>query len=164
MDNLTMCHDSNEPLAGIKLPRGQAGVSILWPTEWNSKVKKLKVGNERVIAVTINSIPSLCIINAYLPTQASNSQYAYEECLDLIYDIIMKYENSYEIILCGDLNGTLLNHRNNKHDQLLKKFVKETGLKFNNHIGSQSTFFHHAQTSESQIDYILTKNSSFLCK
>jgi hypothetical protein len=35
-DNLTRCHDSNDPLDGSKLPRGQGGVSILWPKLWKS--------------------------------------------------------------------------------------------------------------------------------
>jgi hypothetical protein len=54
-DNLTRCHDSNDPLDGSKLPRGQGGVSILWPKLWKSNIKKIQDGNERIIAITISS-------------------------------------------------------------------------------------------------------------
>ena len=70
-DNHTRCHDSNEPLDGSKLPRGQAGVSILWPKQWSSNIKKLSTGNERIVAITLTSNYNVCIINAYLPTHDS---------------------------------------------------------------------------------------------
>ena len=56
------CHDYNEPLSGIKRPRGRAGVAILWPEKWSSRVKRLEEGNERVTAVTIAaSRPYQCL-------------------------------------------------------------------------------------------------------
>ena len=106
-DNFTRCHDSNDPLDGSKLPRGQGGVSILWPNLWKSNIKKIQDGNERIISSNIN----ICIINAYLPTMDNNSKAEYNECLDIIYDIKQKYQDSFEILLCGDLNGTLLSTR-----------------------------------------------------
>ncbi|CAG2233856.1 unnamed protein product [Mytilus edulis] len=36
------CHDTSEPISNFKAPRGQAGVSILWPKQWSSKIKKLE--------------------------------------------------------------------------------------------------------------------------
>jgi hypothetical protein len=45
MGNYTIGHDTNDLLKGFKLPRGQAGVVILWPQEWNGRIKKLKLGN-----------------------------------------------------------------------------------------------------------------------
>ena len=161
MENFTRCQDSFEPLLGIKLPRGQAGVSILWPKEWNNNVKKLEDGNERILAIAINCEIKLCIINAYLPAQNTDSCLEYQECLDILYDIITKYQESYKIILCGDLNGTLLASRSNKHDRMIKQFISETGL----HQCCKEvtpTFYHHAQSSESQIDYILISDSD-LC-
>jgi hypothetical protein len=54
-DNLTRCHDSNDPLDGSKLPRGQGGVSILWPKLWKSNIKKIQDGN-----VTISTVSFPC--------------------------------------------------------------------------------------------------------
>ncbi|CAG2231590.1 unnamed protein product [Mytilus edulis] len=159
-DNFTRCHDSNDPLDGSKLPKGQSGVSILWPESWSGNVKKLKEGNERIVAITLSSNYNICIINAYLPTNDKDSAYEYSECLDIIFDIIQKYQDLYEIILCGDLNGTLLHSRSNKHDKLLKNFVQELGLQTAGNYDSKMTFFHHSGQSSSQIDYILTRNIS----
>ena len=46
------------------------------------------MGNVRVIAVTITSDVSICLINAYLPTQGPDTQFEHTECLDIIFDII----------------------------------------------------------------------------
>ena len=83
-----LCHDTNDPLSGSQLSKGQAEVAILWPKEWNSQVKHLKMEKERVIAVTITSNVNICLINAYLPTQGPDSQFEHTECLDIIFDII----------------------------------------------------------------------------
>ncbi|CAG2209141.1 unnamed protein product [Mytilus edulis] len=98
-DNHTRCHDTNEPLSGFKLPRGRAGVSILWPKQWNSQIQKLPDGNERVIAILISSDVDVCLINVYMPTMDKDSSYEYGECLDLIHNIATKYLNTHAIIL-----------------------------------------------------------------
>ncbi|CAC5395418.1 glgC [Mytilus coruscus] len=159
LENFTRCHDVNEPISNFESPRGQAGVSILWPRQWSSKIKKLEVGNEQIIAFTIATEPMLCIINAYMPTINTNSETQYSECLDIIFDIIEKYQSKYVIILAGDLNGTLLQTRTNKHDSLLREFVQEVSL-FRPDIGNQPTFFHHAHHGSSQIDYILSNRNN----
>ena len=45
-------------------------------------------------------------------------------------------------LLCGDLNGTLLPTRNNKHDVVLKDFVKEHSLSTRSFDCVEPTFFH----------------------
>ncbi|CAC5381888.1 unnamed protein product [Mytilus coruscus] len=62
----------------------------------------------------------------------------------------------------GDLNGTLLNSRQNQHDRILKEFVKDYNLHqldTNDHLHS---FFHHNGKSTSKIDYILSSNSNLI--
>jgi hypothetical protein len=162
--NYTICHDTKDPLNGFKLPRGQAGVAILWPQEWDGRIKRLKLGNERIIAITVASSPEICLINAYLPTQNTNSQVEYSECLDVIFDIIVKYQSQYQIKLCGDLNGTVMESRNNKHDQLLKKFITEMGFDISKQVSDLPTFFHHAYDSTSQIDYIFAMEPDTIVK
>ena len=84
----------------------------------------------------------------------NDSKVEYNECLDIIY----KYQDSFEILLCGDLNGTLLSTRSNCHDKLLKNFVNETSLQSAGKYGDLNTFYHHAGSSTSQIDYIVVRN------
>ncbi|CAG2187153.1 unnamed protein product [Mytilus edulis] len=162
MENHTRCSDTNDPIDSFKLPKGKAGVSILWPNAWTNSIKKLKDGNERVIAILITASQELCIINAYMPTCNTDSQFEYTECLDIIYDIIQKYQETHKVILCGDLNGTLLSTRSNKHDKMLKNFVAEMGLSTGQDICEKHTFFHHAWSSSSQIDYILVQDKKLV--
>ena len=101
---------------------------------------KLDVGNERVIAIEVNLDIRLCIINVYMPTNKSDSEFGYRECLDVIHDKIRRYESSHTIVLCGDLNGTLLETRNNKHDIMLKDFVNEHCMSAGSNLKSDPTY------------------------
>lgn len=162
MSSHIRCHDYLEPLSGFKLPRGRGGVAILWPEMWSSRVKRLEEGNERIIAVTIAASRPICLINAYLPTQDTGSQVEYSECLDIIHSLFAKFQGMYDVILCGDLNGTLLDSRSNKHDKLLKELTKELQLSTGISCGNKPTFYHHAGTSTSQIDYILVQDKTLV--
>ncbi|VDI21746.1 Hypothetical predicted protein [Mytilus galloprovincialis] len=164
MEDHTRCSDTDDPLDSFKLPKGKGGVSILWPSKWSSKIKKLKDGNERVIAVNITSTNDICLINAYMPTHTTNSQHEYMECLDIISDIIQKYENTHKIVLAGDLNGTLQTSRANKHDKILRQFTGDVNLTTGVEIENTHTFFHHAGNSSSQIDYILVQDKNLVAE
>ena len=98
-----------------------------------------------------------------MPTNKTDSEYKYRECLDILHDIISRCEPSHKILLCGDLNGILLSSRNNKHDVILKDFVPDhclsTGLLNHN---TDSTFFHFNGVVSSQIDYVLSSDSSLI--
>jgi hypothetical protein len=63
-----------------------------------------------------------------MQTCTNSSHTAYRECIDIITDTTEKYQTTHNIILCGDMNGTLLQNRSNKHDKILKMFVKESNL------------------------------------
>ncbi|VDI70032.1 Hypothetical predicted protein [Mytilus galloprovincialis] len=97
-----------------------------------------------------------------MPTRETESQYEYEDCLDIIHSIIEKYQSTH-LVVCGDLNGTLATSRNNKHDQLLKHFVLEMNLSTVGNYGEQKTFFHHLGQSSSQIDYMLPNDRDINC-
>lgn len=120
------------------------------------------MGNERIIADELNLDSKICLINTYLHTNKQDSQHAYRECLDLLHDIVTRYEHSHQIVLCGDLNGTLLSARNNKHDCMLKDFVNEHMLSMNGHSKLKPTFYHFNGIVTSQIDYILTNDVSLI--
>ena len=46
----------------------------------------------------------LCI-STYLLTKVENDRYEeYSECIDQIFEIIQKYQNSHEIVIGGDFN------------------------------------------------------------
>ena len=148
------CFDDNtahdEPHKG----RGRGGVATFWPNHITHKVKKLEK-EERIIVIEIQTQPKYTIIiNVYLPTMMTGSETLYREYLDKISSIIGKYKHSHNIILAGDLNGTLSEGRNNQHDKILKEFCRSNQIS-NNQNTNQPTFIHHNGIGSSQIDYIL---------
>ena len=77
---------------------------------------------------------------------------------------MISLESSHKILLCGDLNGTLLPTRNNKHDAILKYFVKEHSLSTGSFDCVEPTFSHFNGVVTSQIDYILTSDADLFYK
>ena len=120
------------------------------------------MGNECVIPIEENPDRKLCIINVYMLTNKSGLDYCYRKCLDTIHDSIQRYKSSHMIILCGDLNGTLLLSRSNKHDVMLKDLVDEHCLSLGKNHSQNPTFYHFNGTVTSQIDYILCSDSTVL--
>ena len=158
------CHDCDHPISNYKVPRGKGGIAIIWPKLIDKYIKRLEDGNNRIMAIEIQSTSkAICLVNTYLPTQMSGSVSEYRECLDIIQTIIEKYEPTHEMVLCGDMNGILINDRNNAHDYKLKNIVKENTLLHSDALSTQPTFFHHNGNSTSQIDYI-SSSGSFINK
>jgi hypothetical protein len=52
-----------------------------------------------------------------------NSDNQYQDNLDILQTMIDKYVDSHTIIICGDVNGSLSNERNNSHDAKLKFYT-----------------------------------------
>lgn len=150
------CHDTEDPITNFKAPRGQAGVAFLWPRSLDDHIQKLPEGNNRILALKLElDSREVCLINAYMPTMNTGSDTKFREHLDIITFIIEKYDH-LKPILCGDLNATLKNSRNNSHDKMLKDFILEMNLVNIMPETDQDTFFHCNGKSSSQIDYILT--------
>lgn len=63
-----------------------------------------------------------------MPTKKVHSDFEYQVNLDILISILDKYEETHTVIICGDMNGTILNDRNNSHDSKLKKFINENSL------------------------------------
>ncbi|CAC5412819.1 unnamed protein product [Mytilus coruscus] len=155
--------DSVDDISSINLPRGKGGVSISWPSNISHLVKKLSDGNERIVAIDINTETKLCIICTYLPTHNPpvHSIDEYSDCLDILFNIIFKFSDTHKIVIAGDFNATLLASRSyNKHDEQFKKFILDLQLKYT--IEKQPIFSHHNGNSQSQIDYILSTPSEIL--
>ena len=93
-----------------------------------------------------------------MPTNKSDSEYEYRECLDVGHDTIQRNEAPYTFVLCGDLNGSLLWSRNNKHDIILKDFVKNHCLSSGIFVSNQSTCYHFNGAVTAQIDYVLSSD------
>ena len=79
-----------------------------------------------------------------------------------MHSLFTKSQGTYDVILCGDLNITLLDSRSNKHDKLLKELTAELQMSTGIICGNKPAFYHHAGTSKSQIDYILVQDKSLI--
>ena len=73
------CHDTKENIPNVNIPRGRSGVAIIWQNGISDKITKLDASNERVIAIEVNLKIQLCIINVYMPTNKSNSEFGYRD-------------------------------------------------------------------------------------
>ena len=162
-DSFVRCSDMNDHISNFQVPRGKGGIAILWPRAWSNIVKRLEDGCERVQAIEIlTNEAKLCIINTYLPTlNLPSSREYYQEMLDVLHSIIDRYSNTHRIVLCGDLNGSLVQSRSNPHDCMLRDFVSEHGLATDDSINNTPTFYGHSGSS-SQIDYILVGDLSLI--
>ena len=87
-----------------------------------------------------------------------NSDNHYQENLDILQTMIDKYIDGHTIIICGDMNGSLSNERNNRHDAKLKSFMKLNKFHLHTDVRNQSTFYYHDGKSKSQIDYIISND------
>ena len=101
------CHDCDHPISNCKVPRGKGGIAIMWPQLMDRYIKRLEDGNNRIMAIEIQSTSkAICLVDTYLLTKMSNSVSEYRECLDIIQTIIEKYESTDEMVLCGHLSIT----------------------------------------------------------
>ena len=95
-----------------------------------------------------------------MPSAQNRGDLAYKDTLDQIAEIIDKYNISYHIIVCGDLNASLHRKDNRRRDQLLKEFMNDNKLSIPLNYPVQPTFFHHNGKYKSQIDYFLFDNNA----
>lgn len=47
-----------------------------------------------------------------MPSEATEGDYEYKDNLDQLQEIIQQYDNSYQIIVCGDMYASL--HRDDR--------------------------------------------------
>ena len=112
--------------------------------------------------VEVQTENPLLVICAYLPSRkyvkkdsSTGDPIEFMSTLDQLQEIIHAYENTHNILLCGDMNSSLLKRHGNPQDQKLSDFVSQLGL--SSHQDGTSTFFHGNGRDDSETDYILTK-------
>ena len=147
--------DMNDPLPPVSLPRGYGGVAILWNKNINHFVRPLPDGSEKIQCIELECAErGVIVISAYMPSNGSrNHQIEYQECIDEIREIYLKYEHSHDIVIGGDINEDLNKYKpNNKRKVYLENFISEFGLQYEN-IGN--TFINSKGCECSEIDYFI---------
>lgn len=90
----------------------------------------------------------LCV---YLPCRGTETTLDFQQILDELSEIIIKYRNYADIVLGGDMNASL--NRNSKQDRIFKHFIDENNLQVPKSCGSNFTFYHYNGKDVPQIFY-----------
>ena len=105
--------DDDDIKLNYKSLRGNGGTVVFWKKTINNAVKIKYDGGSRTQVITINNVPTmLCIVNVYMPSDIKEGDYEYRDMVDQLNEVIQKYEETYDILLCGDMNASL--HRDDK--------------------------------------------------
>ena len=72
-------------------------------------VEQLSDGGNIIIVIKLKTVKAVVIICAYLPSRGSNSADSYQEILDELCEIKVKYSNTADIIFAGDMNASFQN-------------------------------------------------------
>ena len=95
-------------------------------------------------------------MNCYIPCRNSRTGLTdYDEALDRLGEILIKYRETHNIILAGDFNASLTRTPENSHDKKLRQFFKEHNIQQANTNTNTPTFHHHNGKDKAQIDYII---------
>ena len=148
--------DMNNPLPPLQVPRGYGGTAIVYKNNWNIKSVKHADGQERINVLELETNPKICIINVYLPSRGNNTKEKFKATLDEVEEILRKFNDTYLVLLCGDMNASLKRTPENEHDKIFKAFVKRNEL-YTTQEGIP-TFTHPNGEDKYEIDYILTNN------
>ncbi|CAG2194982.1 C1QL [Mytilus edulis] len=152
--------DNDDPDFNISMKRGYGGVAIIWKKEINENIKELIDGGNRIQAIHIQQGDKpICLINIYMPSDSKNADIEYKDTLAQIDEMIEKYKDTHEIIVCGDMNRSL-DRSSTPHDKILKTFCKEKCLGNTEKCPVKETFYHQNGMSKGQIDYFLFKSNS----
>ena len=106
-------------------------------------MKQLPETSVRINVVELKCpMTPFCLVNVYLPARGvAENEPLFEECLDALHEIFMKYSPSHTVVFGGDFNASL--HRGHKlrRDVLFREFVKEHSLQPDASYPKRDTFF-----------------------
>jgi exonuclease III len=112
--------DDDCPELSVVARRGYGGLAIFWKKEIDDKIKVMDEGNSRIQVIQIDTNASpICLINVYMPSDNKEMDCEYKDMISQLTEVIEKYRNTHEIVICGDMNGSA--HRDKtSHDPLFK--------------------------------------------
>ena len=146
--------DDKDPLTPNHLPRGYGGVAILWNKKIDNLINVIQVGNERIQCVELKGVQNkLLLISVYMPCKSSpNSLTEFQECVDILYEIVQIFSPSHKIIIGGDFNENLLQKSNSLRNRYILDFMKDSDMTT---VDVGKTFIHSRGIDCSSIDFIL---------
>ena len=122
-----LCHvgkgvDKYEEIDQNKLLRGYGGVGIFGHKDLDQIVGMVEVGNERIQCIEVNQISSkpILIICVYMPTSGGREKtIGYYETVDLLNELLQRYQHTHYIVIGGDINEDLSNKAVNSRKRIV---------------------------------------------
>ena len=123
--------DDNDPLTPLQRPRGKGGVALLWSICLDKHVTILnQEGGTRVCVIQVETHAGpVTIINCYLPFRGNKeADRDFMNVTDEVREIVVKYKQSSDIILQGDMNASMFRDPPLPRDKYLKDVLNEMNL------------------------------------
>ena len=147
--------DFYDPIPPIQIPRGYGGVAILWNKCIDHLVNDIEFWNERIKCIELNTKQKLLIVCVYMPCNGEKDSYhALVDCIDQLNELILRFQNTHDIIIGSDFNENAIVNNGSKRSQTFHTFLKENELETKN---PGFTFVHPNGRDTSAIDFFLYK-------
>ena len=150
------CSDDDDPVIPLQRPRGKGDVAVLWREDFDKCVAVLEgEGSDRIYVMqTETSKGIVMLINCYLPCRGlKQSETDFTNTTDEVREIVLKYKQSSEIVLVGNLNASLHRESPYARDKYLKDFMLETNFTLLTDYPDTYTYIHGK--GQSVIEYII---------
>ena len=139
---------------------GKGGVAIIWNGKVSPYMAKMAEDSTSRILVSLCNLPKspLCIINCYLPSGTHKRAIdKFREDIDILQELLLKYQATHEVIIIGDLNADHY-HRHNLKENLLLQLIADNNLLDLGKSGCQKASYENPHLGhKSRIDHILIK-------
>ena len=91
---------------------------------------QLPDGDNRIQAIEISTTKKpICLINVYLPSRGTDKGHdAYRAALDILKELLLKYQITHSIIIAGDFNASFHRHYKDSQDELFKNFCTDNQI------------------------------------
>jgi hypothetical protein len=134
---------------------------FLWHPRLSPAIKPLPDGSTRLIALQVKGREeTLTIVNTYMPSDRSHDKnFTYEEVLDEVSEMFLKFSAVSNVIWGGDLNASFARD-NSRNDKLLIKFCEEQGLTYPPGTPDHPTYHHFVGGITSKIDMFIMAHSN----
>ena len=144
--------NTGEPIPPVQMPRGYGGTAIMWKHEIDHLIHVLQDGGNRIQCAELRGENPLLLISVYMPCRGlSDNVEDYNDCLDQLREILLKFSCSHSILLGGDMNEDMILRDQTIRAQLLKSFVKDNLLET---VNTCQTYCNPDGVLISTLDYI----------
>ena len=124
----------------------------MWKHEIDHLIHVLQDGGNRIQCAELRGENPLLLISVYMPCRGlSDNVEDYNDCLDQLREILLKFSCSHTILLGGDMNEDMILRDQTIRAQLLKSFVKDNLLET---INTCQTYCNPDGVLISTLDYI----------